>query len=142
MLFAYLALFGVSFAAATVLPLGSEAALVALVLSERSLALPLLIATLGNVLGSATTFWLGWRAGALVSQQPKISARMARASAILQRWGTPVLLLAWFPVVGDVLVAGAGALRLPPTRSLVWITLGKAGRYLALGWAALLATSG
>jgi len=143
MLLAYLALFGVSFAAATVLPLGSEAALVALVLSERSLLAPVLIATLGNVLGSATTFWLGWRAGALATtHKPKLAARMARASTILQRWGTPVLLLAWFPVVGDMLVAVAGALRLPPTRSLLWITLGKAGRYVALGWAALLATSG
>jgi len=138
----YLILFGLSFAAATVLPLSSEAALAALVIADRSLAGPILVATLGNVLGAATTFWVGRRAGAFAeSHQPKLAARMERATATLQRWGPPALLLSWFPLLGDVLVAVAGAMRLAPLPCLVWITLGKAGRYLAVGWAALAAIS-
>lgn len=136
----YLVLFGISFAAATVLPLGSEAALAALVITDQVLLVPLLVATLGNVLGSATTFWIGRRAGSVASRQPNIAARIARASATLRRWGPPALVLAWVPIVGDVLVAVAGAMRLPLARSLLWITLGKAGRYLAVGWLALAAS--
>lgn len=137
----YVILFGVSFAAATVLPLGSEAALAALVIADGTLAGPILVATVGNVLGSVTTFWVGRRAGAFAeSHQPKLAARMERATRTLQRWGPPALALAWVPLIGDVLVAVAGAMRLAVLPSLAWITLGKAGRYLAVGWAALAAS--
>jgi membrane protein YqaA with SNARE-associated domain len=138
----YLVLFGLSFAAATVLPLSSEAALAALVIADRTLAVVILVATLGNVLGSATTFWLGRRAGAFAdAHQPKLAARMERAAVTLRRWGPPALVLAWFPVAGDVLVAVAGAMRLAVLPCLAWITLGKAARYLVVGWAALAATA-
>ena len=136
----YVVVFGLSFAAATVLPLGSEAALAALVIAERTLAAPILVATLGNVLGSATTFWLGRRAGAFAeSHRPKLAARTERAAAALRRWGPPALLLAWVPLIGDVLVGVAGAMRMAALPCLVWITIGKAARYLAVGWAALAA---
>ncbi|KPL85275.1 YqaA family protein [Herpetosiphon geysericola] len=138
MIWLYLSLFGVSFLAATVLPLGSEAALAAMVVHAESLWLPLFIATLGNVLGSATTFWLGQRARTVIDQRNrKIAERMQRAERWLGRWGTPALILAWLPVIGDVLVGVAGALDLPWLPSMAWITLGKALRYAAIGAAVL-----
>ena len=57
---------------------------------------------------------------------------MQRASAWLARYGSPVLLLAWGPVIGDVLVALAGAARLPLIAAVVGMTVGKAARYLLL----------
>ncbi|MBM7845744.1 YqaA family protein [Herpetosiphon giganteus] len=138
MIWLYLSLFGVSFLAATVLPLGSEAALAAMVVHAESLWLPLLVATLGNVLGSATTFWLGQRARTVIDQRNhKMAERMQRAERWLGRWGTPALILAWLPIIGDVLVAVAGALELPWVPSLAWITLGKALRYGVIGAAVL-----
>lgn len=53
---AYAGLFVWSFLAATLLPLGSELALIALVRSQEQLLAPVLIATAGNYLGACTTY--------------------------------------------------------------------------------------
>jgi membrane protein DedA with SNARE-associated domain len=55
---AYLSRFAWSFLAATVLPLGSEPALVFLVRRGYSIPWLLVIATTGNYLGACTTYWL------------------------------------------------------------------------------------
>ena len=62
----YAGLFVLSFLAATVLPLTSEASLAALVAIRGQLVAPVLVATAGNVLGSCTTYWVGRRARSLV----------------------------------------------------------------------------
>ena len=46
------------------------------------------------------------------------------------------MLLSWVPLVGDVLVLLAGAARMPIGRFLVWVTVGKAARYVAVALAA------
>lgn len=59
----YAGLFAVAFAAATILPMQSEAALAGLLLTESfSAPLLVLVASAGNVLGSATN-WLIGRSG-------------------------------------------------------------------------------
>jgi membrane protein YqaA with SNARE-associated domain len=111
----------VSFLSATLLPGGSELALLALVMRhpEQTTA-AFALATLGNTLGGMTTYWM-----ARALPEPKDRQRLALA----QRWGAPVLLLAWAPLVGDALCAAAGWLRLPWLPSLLWMALGKAARY-------------
>ena len=134
-LLAYGGLFVWSFLAATVLPLGSEATLALLVRESGVAALPIAVATAGNFLGSCTTYWLGRRgARALARHTPDTPA-----ARLLRRWGSPVLLLAWVPLLGDALVALAGAARLPFWQFAPWTIVGKALRYLAV---ALLATPG
>jgi len=116
-----LGLFIASFLAATLLPGGSEAVLFALVrLHPEQTAIALLLATLGNTLGGMTTY-----AMARLLPQKVAPARLAT----LQRWGTPALVLAWAPLVGDALCAAAGWLRLPPLASALWMALGKGLRY-------------
>jgi membrane protein YqaA with SNARE-associated domain len=61
---------------------------------------------------------------------------MQRASALIARYGPPVLLLSWVPVVGDALVALAGGARMPFGRFSTWTFIGKAVRYAVLGWVA------
>lgn len=138
MLFAYTGLFVLSFLAATLLPLGSEAPLAVLVRSERQIFLPVLIATLGNYLGACTTYWLGRqvaRGGGDESQDAEVGPT-ARAAKLLRRYGQPALLLSWVPLIGDALVAVAGATKLPFARFSFWVLPGKALRYLAVAWAA------
>jgi membrane protein YqaA with SNARE-associated domain len=134
---AYVALFGWAFAAATILPVDASFALGALVYSERVFWLPVAVATFGNVLGAWTTFWLGGRLGAL-RRHP--TPREERCASFIGRFGAPTLLLSWVPVAGDFLVAVAGAAKVPLAAFLFWTTLGKAGRYLIVAWAALKAT--
>jgi membrane protein YqaA with SNARE-associated domain len=62
--------------------------------------------------------------------------RQGRAERLLARYGQPVLLLSWVPLLGDALVAVAGAARLPFAGFSLWVAAGKGLRYLAVAWAA------
>jgi len=57
--YGYLNLFILSFLASTVLPLGSEALVVALIYQGFSPFTVIMVATVGNYLGSCTTYYLG-----------------------------------------------------------------------------------
>ena len=133
---AYGGLFLWSFLAATVLPLGSEAALIALVRSDERVFAPVLVATIGNYLGSCTTYWLGRRAAKSFIEGKQASKNQARAAHLLKRYGQPALLLSWVPLIGDVLVAFAGAMRQPFGAFTFWVVIGKALRYAAVAWVA------
>jgi membrane protein YqaA with SNARE-associated domain len=121
-------LFLASFLSATLLPGGSEAVLLGVLALHPGQAVPaLLLATLGNTLGGMTTYWM---ARALPEKLGAGGA--ARHIAQLRRWGSPALLLAWAPLVGDALCAAAGWLRLPWLACLLWMALGKGARYAVL----------
>jgi membrane protein YqaA with SNARE-associated domain len=124
-----LILFAWSFAAATILPLSSELPLAVEIARSDGWAIPVLVATLGNVLGAFTTYGL---ARAAITAAPTPSPRVARASAWLARYGPPILVLSWVPLIGDLLVGLAGATRMRMLPCAVWTTLGKLARYVAV----------
>ena len=95
--------------------------------------LPVAIATAGNYLGACTTYWL---ARALVTHLSHGEAGARRAAALMDRYGRPALLLSWVPLVGDAVVALAGATRVPFVQFSMWVLVGKAARYAVVGWAA------
>ncbi|MEQ1730149.1 MAG: DedA family protein [Vicinamibacterales bacterium] len=129
---AFVILFAWSFAAATVLPLSSEVPLALVVRESGSWLLPVAVATLGNVLGACTTYWL---ARAATAAAPEGSARVHALATRLAAYGPPVLLLSWVPLVGDVLVALAGAAGVPFLTFASWVSLGKLARYIAVALA-------
>ncbi len=117
-------LFISSFLAATLLPGGSEAVLFAVLRTYPEQApFALALATLGNTLGGMSTYLL-----ARLVPQTTLPQRLE----LLRRWGSPALLLAWAPLIGDALCAAAGWLRLNWLASLAWMALGKFARYLAV----------
>lgn len=121
-------LFVASFLAATLLPGGSEAVLFAVVrLHPEQAAAAVALATVGNTLGGMTTYWMGRALPQHLAPQ---------RAALARRWGPPVLLLAWLPLVGDALCAAAGWLRLPVLASTLWMAVGKAARYGLVLWLA------
>lgn len=131
----YLGLFVAAFGAATLLPLQSEAVLVALLLSGHySIIALLLVATLGNVLGSVVNWWLGRLVEHFKERRwfPVKPAQLDKARAHYGRWGHWSLLLSWVPVIGDPLTLVAGVMREPLWRFLLWVTLAKATRYAVL----------
>jgi len=135
-LIAYAGLFTWSFLAATLLPLSSEAPLALLVRSQDKIVLPVLVATIGNYLGACTTYWLGRRGAQALNKGESKAREDSKAARLLKRYGQPALLLSWVPVIGDAMVALAGAMRVPFDSFSVWVTLGKAARYAAVAWAA------
>jgi membrane protein YqaA with SNARE-associated domain len=136
LILAYAGLFAWSFLAATVLPLSSEAALVALVRVQEQIGLPVLIATAGNYLGACTSYWLGAKAAQTLGSRQGSGRGYARAADLLRRYGSAALLLSWVPILGDALVALAGAVQMPFKSFSFWVILGKSGRYLAIAWIA------
>lgn len=140
MIFALASLFLWSFLAATVLPLGSEVPLVVYVRGYNQIALPVVIATTGNYLGSCTTYWLARRAAGTFGKTEPSQQSQTRAARLLWRFGQPALLLSWVPIIGDVMVAVAGATRMPFLAFSTWTATGKLLRYVAVAWAAATAT--
>lgn len=133
---AYLTLFGWSFLAATVLPLASEPMLVGLVLARGDIVAPVLVATAGNYLGACTTYLLARAAARRLRPVSQAVASHRRAVALLERFGQPALLLSWAPVVGDAIVAVAGAVGVPFVPFTVWTIAGKLARYATVAWVA------
>ncbi|MER9650837.1 YqaA family protein [Mesorhizobium sp. M0199] len=131
----YGGLFLTAFAAATILPMQSEAALAGLLLTE-SYAPALLIASAsaGNVLGSIVNWWLGRGVDRFRDRKwfPVKPSALTRATRWYQRYGRWSLLLSWLPLIGDPLTLVAGALREPFWSFLAIVTIAKVGRYLAL----------
>ena len=118
------ALFGSSFLAATLLPGGSEAVLFGVLMLYPEQFWPALgVATLGNTLGGMSSYLIG----RLVPQKKDL-----RELPVLQRYGSPALLLAWVPFVGDPLCVAAGWLRFDPWLSALFMAVGRFARYLAV----------
>lgn len=132
MLIALLTLFFWSFLAATILPLSSEAALLVYIGSYEQVGVPVLVATAGNYLGACTTYWIGRRTAKALGKVPSQTAENTRGATLMRRFGPPTLLLSWVPILGDALVALAGAMRLPFSTFSFWVALGKGLRYLAV----------
>lgn len=126
-----LALFFWSFLAATILPLGSEPALAAIVHRRDAVALPVTVATVGNYLGACTTYALAMSASKAVKSERAVR-RMERASSLINRYGAPALLLSWVPLLGDAIVAAAGVARMRFVSFSLWTIAGKAARYAVL----------
>ena len=143
-----------SFLAATLLPGGSEAVLFGVLKTyPETLWLALIIATVGNTLGGMVTFGMGWLlpqtqqlkhvekvrlrdgaaeptgAGGAASHPLPQSAGFASNVSRVRKYGTPALLLAWAPLLGDALCLAAGWLRLNWWQAALFMAIGKFARY-------------
>lgn len=121
-------LFISSLLGATLLPGGSELVLIGVLKLHPELFWPaLLIGSLGNTLGGMVSFGMGWMLP--MTQQLKHVERV-------RRYGTPALLLAWAPLIGDALCVAAGWLRLNPLYAALFMLIGKFVRYAVVAFAA------
>ena len=90
------ALFGVSFLAATILPIASEWLLAALIAQNLEPAAAVGMATAGNTLGAVTTWAIGMWGGAwIIERWLRLNAHdRLRAERWYARWGSWSLLMA------------------------------------------------
>jgi membrane protein YqaA with SNARE-associated domain len=86
------------------------------------------VATAGATLGGAVTYWMGYGAERAYEHVTH-KHRDGRALRMLRRHGAKACLLSWLPVVGDPLCAVAGWLQLPFWPCVIYMTIGKFGRY-------------
>lgn len=132
--FGYLGLFAISFLAATLLPMASEVAFIAMPALGYNIWGVFLAGTTGSILGSVSNYIIGKKGGAYVLERysGKQNRRLAQAVDLYQRWGPLIVFMAWVPVIGDPLTIVAGVFRLQFGRFIFWLTLGKTCKYLVL----------
>ena len=125
--------FVVAFISATLLPMGSEPAVFGLVKLNPDLFWPaVLVATAGNTLGGAVSWWMGCGAEKAYESVAKRKPAELKALAWLQRFGPKACLLSWLPVVGDPLCALAGWQRLAFWPCVLYMAIGKFARYVTM----------
>ncbi len=142
--------FIVALVSATLLPMGSEPVVIGLLKLNPDLFWPaILVATAGNTIGGAISWWMGlgaqkaWRAARqrslqrhpdeAAAQNPHTQSRHQRIARVwLRRFGAKACLLSWLPVIGDPICAIAGWLRLPFWPCVFYMAIGKFFRYLVM----------
>jgi len=131
----YLSLFIISFLSATILPFSSELTLASLLAtSSYDNLLLLIIASLGNILGSVVNWILGFYSRTLSTKKwfPFKDEQIEKSSKWFSKFGRWSLLFAWVPIIGDPLTLAAGLLRVKFIEFLILVTIGKVSRYLAI----------
>ena len=128
----YLSVFIISFLAATILPLSSELTLAGLMAtSNYDNLLLLIVASLGNVLGSVVNWVLGFYSRNLSKRKwfPFKDEQIKKYSKWFNKFGRSSLLFAWVPFIGDPLTLAAGLFRVKFIEFLILVTIGKFSRY-------------
>ncbi len=126
-------MFASAFISSSLLPGGSEALFVALMIEGSHSPLNLwLVATAGNTLGGMSSFFIGWLIAKRYTPDKLGTHKHQKALARVRHWGSPILLLSWLPMIGDPLCVAAGWLRLNIVSVIIFIAIGKAARYAAL----------
>ena len=135
----YIGLFIASFLAATILPLISELVLSALLANGLPPTSLVIIATIGNVLGSLTNYALGyWASLGLVKKWLKLSEEeFVSAEQRFKKYGVLSLFFAWVPIIGDPLTVMAGILRIRLLWFVILVTAGKLTRYIVISYITL-----
>ena len=131
----YLAVFLSAFVAATLLPAQSEAVLSFYILSAPQTVFALiLVATVGNVLGSVVNWVVGFYATRFQNRKwfPATPSQIKRAEKFYRKYGRYSLLLSWVPFIGDPITVIAGVLREPVLSFLILVTIAKSARYIVL----------
>lgn len=131
-MWAYFLLFASAFGAATLLPLQSEAVLLGLfVEGSQPVFWLIVVASLGNILGSCVNWYLGLKIEQYKNKKwfPISETKMFQAQNIYQKYGFWSLLLSWVPIIGDPITLIAGLLKENFVRFLLVVSIAKIGRY-------------
>ncbi len=124
-----LTLFISSFLAATLLPGGSEAVLFGVLTAYPEILWPALAyASVGNTLGGMSSYAIGL----FIPDEKTLLKRFGgnvRGLEWVRKYGSPILLLAWAPIIGDVLCVAAGWLRINWFLAMLFMAIGKFARY-------------
>ena len=134
--YGYWGMFLASFVAGSFFPFSSEAVMTGLSVAGLEVVPLVIYSTIGNTLGGYFNYGVG-RLGhedwiyRMLKVKPE---RLEKSRQLVQRYGVWMGLLSWLPILGSVITIAMGLLRMNPWMSALSIFLGKALRYVALGW--------
>ena len=127
-----LGLFIGTFLAATIVPFSSDALYIAVLVATKNPVSCLIVGTLGNWLGSVTTYWIG-RIGKWewIEKWFKVKPEtLERQKEKVDRYGIWLALLAWVPIVGDIITLALGFYKAKPFGTIALLLVGKFLRFL------------
>ncbi|NLI63039.1 MAG: DedA family protein [Methanosarcinaceae archaeon] len=131
--YGYFSLFITSFLSSTLIPMASEAFVIAMIeVSRKKFWEIIIIATAGNFLGSCTTYYIGHKGvnHFLYKYFSPSEKKMEKAKYYFEEYGAYALLFSWVPVIGDVLVFAAGVLKYKFLYFFILTFIGKFARYI------------
>ncbi|MBS4234997.1 YqaA family protein [Campylobacter vulpis] len=130
----YLGLFIVSFLSSTLLPLASEAFVLAFIKFDFNPTITLFIATLANTLGSLSTYALAYFSKEKILQKYFASSlkKLENYTLNFRKFGSIFAFLSFLPLVGDLFALGLGFAKYPILKTAFFIALGKFSRYFFL----------
>lgn len=127
----FLSLFLTSFASATLLPGGSEALFVYFLSEHLNPILLLVVATIGNTLGSFVNYILGkYATDFALSKGYMKEKHLQKATSLFEKYGAWSLLFSWLPIIGDPLTFVAGIVRYAWWKFLIIVCFAKLARYI------------
>lgn len=134
--YGYLGLFIACFVAATLIPFSSEAVVALVIGAGYFPPAVFLVALAGNYAGSLVNYFIGKKGTDYVASRlgSKEHRRLEKAQALYGKWGAPVLLFSWVPIIGDPLTLAAGVLDIKFLPFSLWVLIGKGLRYAAIIW--------
>jgi membrane protein YqaA with SNARE-associated domain len=122
-----------TFLSATILPILSEAFLLAMLAKDFDPMTCLTIATIGNSLGGITNYGIGKLGNPKWLQKLGINElKLQKYNTKIAKYGSWLALLSWIPVIGDPLLIGLGFFRVSFTKVLFLLVIGKFLRYLLI----------
>lgn len=107
-----IALLFVSFISATILPFSSAAALIVGIGVGMPVWETLFFCSLGNSLGCAFNYWLGYFSGKPILNKLVKSKGGKKAKDWVEKYGNWSLWASWTPILGDPITIAAGVFRL------------------------------
>lgn len=131
--YGYIGLFIGAFLAATVIPFSSDVMLVALLVAGGDPWIAVPVATIGNWLGSLTSYWLGWLGKwEWIERWLGVKReKLERQREKVARYGSLLALMTWLPFVGDILAVALGFYRVDFKKSALYMLIGKCARFVA-----------
>ncbi|MFB6258125.1 MAG: YqaA family protein [Flavobacteriales bacterium] len=138
--YGYLGIFLLSFLAATIVPFSSDVVMAGMLLMEKwDPVLIVLVASVGNWIGGMTNYVLGYL-GKWIWIEKYLRVRKKRVRGFkrwVDRWGSLLAFISWFPGIGDVLAIALGLFKVSLWRVTLFMFIGKSARYVAIAWAIL-----
>lgn len=121
-----------TFLAATILPFSSDAVYLAVLAATKQPIACLIVGTLGNWLGSVVTYWIGWIGKwEWIEKWFKVKREtLQKQKAKIDKYGVWLSLIAWVPIIGDVIAIALGFYKTRPAATMFLLLVGKFLRFL------------
>ncbi|QKE27243.1 membrane protein YqaA, SNARE-associated domain [Arcobacter acticola] len=131
----YLILFLSAFISATLFPLGSEALLIYDIKEGYNIYFLVIVATIGNSLGSLLNYFLGLKGEEYLVEKKLINEKVIlKSKSYFDKYGSISLLFSWLPIIGDPITFVAGILKYDLKKFIVLVVIAKLSRYLFIAY--------